>query len=34
MNEITTPLDAVPELYGPERQGYGYFAFRTDGPYA
>ncbi len=34
MSEITTPLDAVPDLYGPERQGYGYFAFRTVGPYA
>ena len=34
MSEITTPLDAVPDLYSPERQGYGYFAFRTVGPYA
>lgn len=34
INEITTPLESVPALDGPERQGYGYFAFRTVGPYA
>ncbi len=34
IEEITTPLEAVPALDGPERQGYGYFAFRTTGPYS
>ena len=34
IEEITTPLESVPALQGPERQGYGYFAFRTVGPYA
>ena len=34
IEEITAPLDDVPALDGPERKGYGYFAFRTVGPYA
>ncbi|WP_419917627.1 hypothetical protein [Candidatus Poriferisocius sp.] len=34
IDEITTPLEAVPTLHGAERQGCGYFAFRTLGPYA
>ncbi len=34
IEEITTPLKAIPALEGPERKGYGYFAFRTVGPYA
>lgn len=34
IEEITAPLDAIPALDGPERKGYGYFAFRTVGPYA
>ena len=34
IEEITTPLDAIPAFDGPERKGYGYFAFRTVGPYA
>lgn len=32
--EITAPLETTPALDGPERKGYGYFAFRTVGPYA
>ena len=34
IEEITTPLETVPALDGPERQGYGYFTFRTTGPYS
>ncbi|WP_419928808.1 amidohydrolase family protein [Candidatus Poriferisocius sp.] len=34
IEDITAPLDDVPALDGPERKGYGYFAFRTVGPYA
>ncbi len=34
MEEITTPLESVPALDGPERKGYGYFAFRTAGTWS
>jgi len=31
MSEMTTPLVAIPDLYGPESQGLGYFALWTVG---
>jgi hypothetical protein len=34
VEQITTPLAAVPELNGPEREGLGLFSFRTVGPWA